>query len=170
MLFLQVSAHYHPSPVAPEAGPPARYGVYPRGAAVRMYGSNAQVIANGQVVASGVALTDGHRGTDQLQFGAASTQGVRCDAAPTAVALTSVQQGTPSQKLTRRVSMYPCPYQKDMFWSHQLPGVPSSLEVIRSLPVCLFLINLLLRCLLQTTIPWGGKKASASAWQLWLNV
>ena len=56
MLFLQVSAHYHPSPVAPEAGPPARYGVYPRGAAVRMYGSNAQVIANGQVVASGVAL------------------------------------------------------------------------------------------------------------------
>eukprot|EP00964_Phaeocystis_antarctica_P071623 scaffold43727_cov35-Phaeocystis_antarctica.AAC.2 len=40
---------------------------------------------------------DGHRGTDRLQYGAASAQGVRCDAAATAAALASVQQWTPSE-------------------------------------------------------------------------
>eukprot|EP00964_Phaeocystis_antarctica_P061121 scaffold36483_cov64-Phaeocystis_antarctica.AAC.3 len=41
---------------------------------------------------------DGHRGTDRVQFGAASTQGVRCDAAPTAVAHPS--NNGPRPKLT----------------------------------------------------------------------
>ena len=51
----------------------------------------------------------------------------------------------------------------DMFWSHQLPGVPSSLEVIRSLPVCLFLVN---------TVPSGpmGKKKKKKRPEVWCEV